>query len=122
MAAARQRGSDDATTEATASQPCSAPACATASQQIPLLPTAATIARRYVPSTMPYHQLWETLVRCTATAVALRVAARQRCACFEASYQRQNELTKQHTKQTAANDLHAENEPRELSSLETNMM
>eukprot|EP00965_Chrysotila_dentata_P108515 3583961-Pleurochrysis_carterae.AAC.1 len=27
---------------------------------------------------------WETQVRCTATAVALRVAARQRGACFEA--------------------------------------
>eukprot|EP00965_Chrysotila_dentata_P259960 6213740-Pleurochrysis_carterae.AAC.4 len=46
--------------------------------------------------------LWETPVWCTATAVALRVAARQRGACFEASHQRQNELTKQHTKQTAA--------------------
>eukprot|EP00965_Chrysotila_dentata_P187364 6172082-Pleurochrysis_carterae.AAC.2 len=29
----------------------------------------------------------ETPVRCTATAVALRVAARLRGACFEASYQ-----------------------------------
>eukprot|EP00965_Chrysotila_dentata_P147324 4863554-Pleurochrysis_carterae.AAC.7 len=29
-------------------------------------------------------QLWETSVRCTATAVALRVAARQRGACFDA--------------------------------------
>eukprot|EP00965_Chrysotila_dentata_P048494 1608679-Pleurochrysis_carterae.AAC.2 len=51
-----------------------------------------------------YH-VWETPVRCTATAVALRVAARQRGTCFEASYQRQNKLTKQHTKQTAADDL-----------------
>eukprot|EP00959_Pyramimonas_sp_CCMP1952_P282253 5899458-Pyramimonas_sp.AAC.2 len=40
-------------------------------------------------------------------------AARQRGACFEASYQRQNELTKQHTKQTAAEHIQAENEPRE---------
>eukprot|EP00965_Chrysotila_dentata_P180156 5948776-Pleurochrysis_carterae.AAC.1 len=32
-----------------------------------------------------YHILvWETPVRCTATAVALRVATRQRGACFEA--------------------------------------
>eukprot|EP00965_Chrysotila_dentata_P070163 2317275-Pleurochrysis_carterae.AAC.1 len=30
-----------------------------------------------------YH-VWETPVRCSATAVALRVAARQRGACFEA--------------------------------------
>eukprot|EP00965_Chrysotila_dentata_P133043 4399201-Pleurochrysis_carterae.AAC.2 len=44
-----------------------------------------------------YH-VWETLVRCTATAVALRVAARRHGACFEASYQRQNELMNQHTK------------------------
>eukprot|EP00965_Chrysotila_dentata_P104936 3465940-Pleurochrysis_carterae.AAC.2 len=63
--------------------------------------------------------MWETLVRCTATAVALRVAAHQGGACFEASYQRQNELTKQHAKQTAANDLQAEKELRELSSLHT---
>eukprot|EP00965_Chrysotila_dentata_P115188 3807918-Pleurochrysis_carterae.AAC.2 len=48
--------------------------------------------------------LRETPVGCTAADVALRVAARQRCACFEASYQRQNELTKQSTKQTAADD------------------
>eukprot|EP00965_Chrysotila_dentata_P255102 6212101-Pleurochrysis_carterae.AAC.2 len=46
-------------------------------------------------------------------------AARQRGACFEASYQRQNGLTKQHTKQTAADDLRAENEDWELSSLHT---
>eukprot|EP00965_Chrysotila_dentata_P063440 2102887-Pleurochrysis_carterae.AAC.1 len=65
-----------------------------------------------------YH-VWETPVRCTATAVALRVAARQRVACFEASYQRQNGLTKQHTKQTAADHSQAENESRELSSLHT---
>eukprot|EP00965_Chrysotila_dentata_P001880 62008-Pleurochrysis_carterae.AAC.3 len=64
-----------------------------------------------------YH-VWETSsVRCIATAVALRVAARQRGAWFEASYQRQNELTKQYTKQTAADDLQAEKEPWELSSL-----
>ena len=44
-------------------------------------------------------------------------AARQRVACFEASYQRQNELTKQDTKQTAADHLQAENEPSESSSL-----
>eukprot|EP00965_Chrysotila_dentata_P182326 6020501-Pleurochrysis_carterae.AAC.1 len=44
-----------------------------------------------------YH-VWETPVRCTATAVALQViAARQRGACFEPSYQRHNDLTKQHT-------------------------
>eukprot|EP00965_Chrysotila_dentata_P263469 6214837-Pleurochrysis_carterae.AAC.2 len=66
------------------------------------------------------YYVWETPVRCTATVVALvRVAARQSGACFEASYQRQNELTKQHTKQTAADDLQAEKEPRELSSLHT---
>eukprot|EP00965_Chrysotila_dentata_P052641 1746868-Pleurochrysis_carterae.AAC.1 len=46
-------------------------------------------------------------------------AARQHGACFEASYQRQNELTKQHTKQTAADYSQAENERRELSSLHT---
>eukprot|EP00965_Chrysotila_dentata_P255128 6212111-Pleurochrysis_carterae.AAC.1 len=63
--------------------------------------------------------LWETTLRCTATVVALRVAARQRGACFEALYQRQNGLTKQHTKQTAADDLQVENELRELSSLQT---
>eukprot|EP00965_Chrysotila_dentata_P179864 5938681-Pleurochrysis_carterae.AAC.1 len=63
--------------------------------------------------------LWETAVRCTATAVALQVAAHQRGACFEASYQRKNELTKQHTKQTAADRLQAESEPRESSSLHT---
>eukprot|EP00965_Chrysotila_dentata_P173230 5718043-Pleurochrysis_carterae.AAC.2 len=51
--------------------------------------------------------LWEAPVRCTATALALRVAARQRSACFEASYRRQNELTKQYTKQTAADEVHA---------------
>eukprot|EP00965_Chrysotila_dentata_P256737 6212647-Pleurochrysis_carterae.AAC.2 len=65
-----------------------------------------------------YH-VWEIPVRCTATAVALRVAARQRGACLEASYQRQNELTKQHTKLTAADDLQAEKKLRELSSLHT---
>eukprot|EP00965_Chrysotila_dentata_P259844 6213702-Pleurochrysis_carterae.AAC.2 len=66
------------------------------------------------------HRVWETPVRCTATAVALRVAARQRGACyFEASYQRQNELTIQHTKQTAADNLQAEKEPGELGSLHT---
>eukprot|EP00965_Chrysotila_dentata_P219997 6191494-Pleurochrysis_carterae.AAC.1 len=65
-----------------------------------------------------YH-VWETPVRCTATAVTLRVAARQRGACFAASYQRQNELTKQHTKQIAADDLQAEKEPRELGGLHT---
>eukprot|EP00965_Chrysotila_dentata_P256666 6212621-Pleurochrysis_carterae.AAC.6 len=46
-------------------------------------------------------------------------AARQRGACFEALYQTQNILTKQHTKHTAADDLQAENEPKELSSLHT---
>eukprot|EP00965_Chrysotila_dentata_P086695 2861689-Pleurochrysis_carterae.AAC.1 len=66
-----------------------------------------------------YH-VWDTPVRCTATAAALRVAARQRGACFEASYQGQNELPKKFTKQTAADDLQAENEPRELTSLHTN--
>eukprot|EP00965_Chrysotila_dentata_P228566 6196671-Pleurochrysis_carterae.AAC.6 len=33
--------------------------------------------------------------------------------------QRQNELTKHHAKQTVADDLQAEKEPRELSSLST---
>eukprot|EP00965_Chrysotila_dentata_P090377 2982133-Pleurochrysis_carterae.AAC.1 len=46
-------------------------------------------------------------------------AARQRGACFEASYQGQNELTKQHTKQTVADHLQAENEPKKMSSLHT---
>eukprot|EP00965_Chrysotila_dentata_P090622 2991461-Pleurochrysis_carterae.AAC.1 len=46
-------------------------------------------------------------------------AARQRGACFEAAYQRHNELTKRHTKQTAAEHLQAEKEPRKLSSLHT---
>eukprot|EP00965_Chrysotila_dentata_P085218 2811495-Pleurochrysis_carterae.AAC.1 len=32
----------------------------------------------------PLRGVWETPVRCTATAVTLRVAARQRGACFEA--------------------------------------
>eukprot|EP00965_Chrysotila_dentata_P103499 3416320-Pleurochrysis_carterae.AAC.3 len=40
-------------------------------------------------------------------------ATHQRGACFEASYQRHNELTKQHTNTTAADHLQAENEPRE---------
>eukprot|EP00965_Chrysotila_dentata_P007226 234669-Pleurochrysis_carterae.AAC.3 len=53
--------------------------------------------------------MWKKPVRCTATVVALRVAARQRGAFFEVSYQRQNELTKQHTKQTVVHDSHAEN-------------
>eukprot|EP00965_Chrysotila_dentata_P188401 6172712-Pleurochrysis_carterae.AAC.1 len=65
-----------------------------------------------------YH-VWEKPVRCTATAVALQVPARQRGACFEALYQRLNGLTKQHTKQTAANVLQTEKELRELSSLHT---
>eukprot|EP00965_Chrysotila_dentata_P254961 6212048-Pleurochrysis_carterae.AAC.7 len=64
-------------------------------------------------------EVWKTPVGCTVTIVALRVAARQRGACFEASYQRQNELTKQHTKQIAAEHLQAESELRELSSLHT---
>eukprot|EP00965_Chrysotila_dentata_P189198 6173199-Pleurochrysis_carterae.AAC.1 len=35
-------------------------------------------------------RVWEThSARCTATAMALRVAARQRGACFKPSYQRQ---------------------------------
>eukprot|EP00965_Chrysotila_dentata_P222465 6192990-Pleurochrysis_carterae.AAC.1 len=52
--------------------------------------------------------------------MALRVAARQRGgACFEALYQRQNELTKEHTKQTVADYSHAKKEPGELSSLRT---
>eukprot|EP00965_Chrysotila_dentata_P248156 6208186-Pleurochrysis_carterae.AAC.1 len=51
------------------------------------------------------HPLIETPVRCTATVVALRVAARSRGACFEASCDRQKELQKQHTKQTAADYL-----------------
>eukprot|EP00965_Chrysotila_dentata_P238320 6202422-Pleurochrysis_carterae.AAC.1 len=52
-----------------------------------------------------YH-VWDTPVRCTAMAVVLQVAARhQRSACSEASYWRQNELTKQHENQTAADDL-----------------
>eukprot|EP00965_Chrysotila_dentata_P041968 1392278-Pleurochrysis_carterae.AAC.2 len=54
-----------------------------------------------------YH-VRETPVRCTATAVTLRVAARQRGACFKTSYQRRNELAKPHTKQAAAGDLQAE--------------
>eukprot|EP00965_Chrysotila_dentata_P134187 4437462-Pleurochrysis_carterae.AAC.1 len=67
--------------------------------------------------------VWETPVRCTATAVALRAAARQRGACFEASYQRQNKLTKQHTKQTAADHLQAESKPTEYQAVFTpNMM
>eukprot|EP00965_Chrysotila_dentata_P040943 1357181-Pleurochrysis_carterae.AAC.1 len=33
-------------------------------------------------------KVWETPVRCTATAVALRVAGRWHGACFEALYQR----------------------------------
>eukprot|EP00965_Chrysotila_dentata_P236239 6201207-Pleurochrysis_carterae.AAC.1 len=49
---------------------------------------------------------------------SLRVSG-QRVACFEASFQSQNELRKQHTKQTAVDDLKAEKEPRELSSLHT---
>eukprot|EP00965_Chrysotila_dentata_P143987 4756042-Pleurochrysis_carterae.AAC.1 len=73
---------------------------------------------RMIASRVIRYKLWETSVRCSATAVALRVAARQRGACSEASYQRQN-LTKQHTKQTAADDLKAEKEAREWSSLST---
>eukprot|EP00965_Chrysotila_dentata_P254191 6211793-Pleurochrysis_carterae.AAC.1 len=61
--------------------------------------------------------LWETPVRCTATVVALRVVAHQRGACFKASCERQNKLTKQHTKQTVADDSHAEKKLRNLSSL-----
>eukprot|EP00965_Chrysotila_dentata_P214151 6188055-Pleurochrysis_carterae.AAC.4 len=45
------------------------------------------------------------------------LTARQRCACFEALHQRQNELTKQHTKETAVDDLQVEKKSRELSSL-----
>eukprot|EP00965_Chrysotila_dentata_P031620 1054478-Pleurochrysis_carterae.AAC.1 len=56
MAAASQPGADDVTIDATASQPCSAPACATAFQQMTSLPTASAIVGRYVPSNMPYHQ------------------------------------------------------------------
>eukprot|EP00965_Chrysotila_dentata_P163191 5389663-Pleurochrysis_carterae.AAC.1 len=51
--------------------------------------------------------------------VELGVAVRQRNACFEALYQRQNKSTEQHTKQTVVDDTHAEKEPRELSSLHT---
>eukprot|EP00965_Chrysotila_dentata_P200882 6180237-Pleurochrysis_carterae.AAC.1 len=58
-------------------------------------------------------------IRCSATAVALRVAARQRGACLEASYQRQIKLTKRQNKQPSADDLQAEKEPSELSSLYT---
>eukprot|EP00965_Chrysotila_dentata_P251868 6210327-Pleurochrysis_carterae.AAC.2 len=54
--------------------------------------------------TREHGQSRQTPVRCTATAVALRVAAHQHGAFFEASYQRQNELTKQHTKHTAADN------------------
>eukprot|EP00965_Chrysotila_dentata_P254752 6211983-Pleurochrysis_carterae.AAC.1 len=50
-----------------------------------------------------YHG-WETPVLCTATAVALRVAARQRGACLEASCKRQDGLTKLRTKQIVADD------------------
>eukprot|EP00965_Chrysotila_dentata_P139564 4614174-Pleurochrysis_carterae.AAC.1 len=57
-----------------------------------------------------YH-VWETPVRCNATVVALRVAASQRGACFESSYQRRNEITKQYTKRTAADDLQAKTNP-----------
>eukprot|EP00965_Chrysotila_dentata_P185891 6137042-Pleurochrysis_carterae.AAC.1 len=39
-----------------------------------------------------YHA-WKTPVQRTATAVALRVAVRERGACFEVLYQRQNEWT-----------------------------
>eukprot|EP00965_Chrysotila_dentata_P054376 1804064-Pleurochrysis_carterae.AAC.1 len=53
------------------------------------------------------------------TVVTLRVAARQRGACFEALYLRQNELSKYHTKQNDADDLQVEKEPRDLSSLYT---
>eukprot|EP00965_Chrysotila_dentata_P212359 6186981-Pleurochrysis_carterae.AAC.1 len=35
------------------------------------------------PPVSPAGAVWETPVRCTATAVALRVAARQRNACFD---------------------------------------
>eukprot|EP00965_Chrysotila_dentata_P214599 6188281-Pleurochrysis_carterae.AAC.1 len=42
------------------------------------------------------QELWVSPVRCPAT-VALRVAARQRGACFEAWYHIQDELTKQET-------------------------
>eukprot|EP00965_Chrysotila_dentata_P240185 6203566-Pleurochrysis_carterae.AAC.4 len=60
----------------------------------------------------------ETPVRCTATVVALRVAVvRQRGACFKALYKRQNILTKQHTKQTVAENSHAKKKPKSLSSL-----
>eukprot|EP00965_Chrysotila_dentata_P111829 3698464-Pleurochrysis_carterae.AAC.1 len=48
-----------------------------------------------------------------------RAALNQRAACFEAVYQQQNELTKQQTKQTVADDLLAENEPRKLCVLHT---
>eukprot|EP00965_Chrysotila_dentata_P057540 1908724-Pleurochrysis_carterae.AAC.1 len=53
----------------------------------------------------------------TSTVHSYGRGATSRCAsaCFEASYQRQNELTKQDTKQTAADHLQAENEARELS-------
>eukprot|EP00965_Chrysotila_dentata_P216807 6189589-Pleurochrysis_carterae.AAC.1 len=61
--------------------------------------------------------LTKRILRCTAKAVALRLGARQRGACFKASYQRYNKLTKQHTKQTAAVDLQAKKKPRVFSSL-----
>eukprot|EP00965_Chrysotila_dentata_P201333 6180511-Pleurochrysis_carterae.AAC.2 len=77
-----------------------------------------TIGNSY-QTCLPDGHKWETPVRWSATAVTLRVAARQRGACFKASYQRQNELTKQHTEQTAADDLQAEKEERDLSSLHT---
>eukprot|EP00965_Chrysotila_dentata_P224099 6193980-Pleurochrysis_carterae.AAC.3 len=41
------------------------------------------------------HYVWETLVGYIATAVSLRVAARLRAVCYEASHQRQNEWAKQ---------------------------
>eukprot|EP00965_Chrysotila_dentata_P188883 6172997-Pleurochrysis_carterae.AAC.1 len=61
----------------------------------------------------------ETPVRCIATVLALRVAAYPRGACYDASNQRQNELTKQHTKQTVADDSHTEKKPESFSSLHT---
>eukprot|EP00965_Chrysotila_dentata_P158560 5237223-Pleurochrysis_carterae.AAC.3 len=55
IAAASQTVADALTADATASQPCSAPACATAAHQLTSLQTTSAIVPRYVPSTMSYH-------------------------------------------------------------------
>eukprot|EP00965_Chrysotila_dentata_P145217 4796515-Pleurochrysis_carterae.AAC.3 len=63
-----------------------------------------------------------TPVLCTAKVVALRVAAPQRGACFEASYQRQNELTEEHTKPTVADDSNAKKNLETNAAFTANMM